>query len=1636
MSNNLVQRMQNAVNSANDASRITYNVLTGDVDVPVVVDGVDIPTLSTRIRDFLDLALDGGDLTGDDGVGIETMDITEDGHLMVSLTGDVSPRDLGKIVPEDGVGVEDIKFDPTDGSVEFTLEDQKKIKLNNVAGDDGVSVSSAYVRRGNLHFELSDGSDIDAGDISQFGGVAASDAEINNSGELVLIFTDGTTKTLGQVKGDRGKDGKFTIAGFFDAAGVLRMYRNDGSQYNLGQAVVPILDATGVSIEGVEIVGGELILKLTDGDYNVGQVVGNDGIDGTDGKDIEEIYIDDTDNNLYIRLTGEAAKSVGEVRNTIFENADVAVTSAEIKNKNLHLDVTVNGVVQKLDLGKVVGDDGRIFSDASFEAATGTLTFTDDEGNTLEATGIQQNTIDSAEVDTNTGILTIKLSDGTSVSTTNDIRGNDGVDGTGVTDVKIVSGELVFTFDDPQIGDVNVGNILAPTETDATINQDGELVVIMSDTQEFNLGKIKGVDGTQIENAVIDNGVLKIDIQDGAKGLVVGNVTKNPSSASVTKDDTLKIDFDDNTSIETTETVAAKDGDTITDVKFDKDGRKLTIDLTTDNTNTTSSVTIDAVRGRGIQDFSLDETTRTLSFNSNLPNEGPYSYTFPKPVSGETVERVEVVGENLEIDTSLNGGETLSVPVHDGLSLDTITKDENDDLVITLSDDSTHTLKTISGRIGDGIDSVTFDEETEDLNIKLNDSQTITVPKVRGIDGEGITAISYDSMASELHITNTLDAEPLVFPVVKGLDASNTITDVKLSGDDLVFSFVDAADISISKVVGKDGSSITDISLVDNDLVITTTLDAPDDVITIPMVKGDTVNDISFDEATGDITITTSLDSPNDVVTVPTVNGVDGETINTIALDGNDLVITTSMDAPNDEIRIPTVKGVDGKGINTVTLNESDLVITTNLDAPDDTITIPNVVGNDGVDGATIASAEIDENDDLVITMTDDPATVYTITGVGVGVDTVAVDADTGQLVVTKTDGTEARTTDSIKGRDGNGTGIDSITFTDGSLSVDLIDSEGTVTTVEAGDVSVNSVINARIDENDNASQGVLFFEYEDGTEKEIGNVYGKDGRFVESTRVDGENLTLVMSDSSTIDAGKVTGNDGDAVVSAEVLFSGDLLITYGSGKTENAGSIGSGAGLTVWSEEGKPFVKDRVVIHDGKLYMSKIEDNNDVPPSGNWVPLALGDQLIEVRAPKVVTPVEGNTAFSVRPLLTATPYAPIVSADKLKHRQFQVTLDTDVDFDTPVYDQTEPSDSHELTQDLNVSTTYIWRCRDVSERDYESSWSDVGTFTVPDGIIEQPTISINSEEDINATFNAPQFETSAFVNNFDAKTHSESDWQILDVAQDVVVYENNNDVENLESFIVPFDILETSKNYKIRVRHRADTIESPWSEWLLFITDTTFDYIDKPVVYYDGSLQQVSLYDATFNSSSYRKTEHFLTISANIAVPHELSEWEVYNTDTTTEVERNESSTSLESYTMTNTLENNVNYRIRVRYKNGRFGYSAWSDWLEFSAKQSIVKPTITTTGEVNGFQSGGVFEGSAFSGINETHVSSDWEVRDFFTDTVEWSSMGETVELTNLTFDASIADGDYKIRVRYNGNNVSSDWSEPLDFYYGTPE
>jgi len=148
---------------------------------------------------------------GEDGVGIESLDINEDDELVVTYTDD-SEETLGVIVGEDGedgIGIDEVDINE-DGELEIVLTDGTEENLGNVVGQDGREVelqtNDEYIQwryEGEEEWNNLIALEELEGPAGEDGidGVGIEDIEVDD-GELMIELTDGTEMNLGDITGD------------------------------------------------------------------------------------------------------------------------------------------------------------------------------------------------------------------------------------------------------------------------------------------------------------------------------------------------------------------------------------------------------------------------------------------------------------------------------------------------------------------------------------------------------------------------------------------------------------------------------------------------------------------------------------------------------------------------------------------------------------------------------------------------------------------------------------------------------------------------------------------------------------------------------------------------------------------------------------------------------------------------------------------------------------------------------------------------------------------------------------------------------------------------------------------------------------------------------------------------------------------------------------------------------------------------------------------------------------------------------------------------------------------------------------------------------------------------------------------
>lgn len=496
---------------------------------------------------------------GKDGIGIKSAKINDKGELVISYS-DGNSVNLDKVVGEtvnNGVGIASSIINEK-GELVLTYTNGETANLGGVVGKDG--------RDGKNGADGKDGRDGTDG-TSGTDGISISAAVINETGELIISYSDGTTANLGKVvgsdgingvNGTNGKDGISVSSAEINSEGELVLSFSNGQRANVGAVVGAkgeqglqgaqgekgdkgengLNGSDGIGVKKSEInSAGELVITYTnDLTENLGPVVGAKGDKGDKG-----------DQGVQGEKGEKGERGVqGEKGDAGLNGTDgkdgkdgTGINNIEISNDGNLLITLTNGT--SLNLGNIKGAKG----DQGIQGEKG------DKGDQ----GIQGEKGDQ-------GVQGEKGDAG--------INGTNGADGVGITDVTInADNELVLSFSNGNA--INLGNIKGSKgdkgdKGDSGLNgkdgvgiqnvdvsADGALTVTLTNGTVLNLGNIKGADGLGITKAEINtsgelvltysNGDVKNlgkvtgengkDGANGADGLGIKSLTLSPDGELV-----------------------------------------------------------------------------------------------------------------------------------------------------------------------------------------------------------------------------------------------------------------------------------------------------------------------------------------------------------------------------------------------------------------------------------------------------------------------------------------------------------------------------------------------------------------------------------------------------------------------------------------------------------------------------------------------------------------------------------------------------------------------------------------------------------------------------------------------------------------------------------------------------------------------------------------------------------------------------------------------------------------------------------------------------------------------------------------------------------------------------------------------
>lgn len=672
---------------------------------------------------------DGAD--GKDGIGVSSAKVNDDGQLILGFS-DGSQVNLDRVVGmngKDGIGIEKTEI-TADGVLVITYTNGQTAELGNVIGASGKDGKDGI--DGVDGKDGVDGAKGDKGDKGETGaagkdgqngtngtdGISISSAVINESGELVLTYSDGQTANLGVIIGANGKDGKDGTDGVDGKDGVDGTNGTDGKDGSDGK--------DGISVSSAEINSdGELVLSFSNGQRsNLGSVIGaagkdgKDGVDGTNGTDGKDgtngtdgkngisiikseingkgelviTYSDNTMANLgvVVGANGKDGKDgIDGVNGTDgkdgADGTDGVGIASIVINENYELNVTLtNGTA--LNLGNIRGADGKNGKDGT----NGT-----DGKDGTDGIGIQQTSVNEQ------GELVITYSNGESVNLGRIVGtdGKDGKDGTNGADGKDgvdgAKGEKGDKGDTGAAGaagkDGENGISVAKTE----INADGELVITYSDDTVKKRGKVVGKDGTDgAKGEKGDTGATGAAGTDGKDGIGISNVGINAGGE-------LELSFSDGRSINLGRIVGQNGKDGVNGAKGDKGDTGATGANGKDGVNGT-----DGKDGIGIDKV---EISKDGILSVTLTNGAVFNLGNIKGADGIGIAKSEI-NDNGELVLTYSDGQTANLGIiigkngtngKDGIGISDVTILTDGTLTIKFSDGSTKSLGNIKGEKGD-----------------------------------------------------------------------------------------------------------------------------------------------------------------------------------------------------------------------------------------------------------------------------------------------------------------------------------------------------------------------------------------------------------------------------------------------------------------------------------------------------------------------------------------------------------------------------------------------------------------------------------------------------------------------------------------------------------------------------------------------------------------------------------------------------------------------------------------------------------------------------------------------------------------------------------------------------------------------
>lgn len=1561
------QTLLDAIAYAELAGATFKNVAYRQDDV-INVNSQSIPTMAKRITDELEALIP--ELKGEDGVSIT--DVYIDGRNVYVVSDDGNTTTFTDIVPEDAISIDDFSVD-NDSQLVQTTSDGNTLTVGQIEPEEAKGLTNLEVLgTGFIRLTYSDGSTEEVGKIDNFGGVPITDSDVVNDRLYITLGGDNTID-LGNVKGEIGSPGSIFTSVEQVRTGDDTFYFDfeleTGATFRVGPAKIDRRIAIPDDVlrkEFDEETGQLQLFPAGVPSIDLGNMHGVDGIDAEDAITVSTINLNSQGSEL--------STSLSDGTDIVFDVPPKQIIIPAGETEIISYNITANKELV-FELGIPNSEPVKI--------------------NVGKVRGTNGLNIDDVTILSNGDIEVTKNDDGDITKT---VIGNVNYEEIEKAEV-LPTRELQFTTKKGNViiaegspdGDNGAAGAFIQSLDYDTENEGMVSVILSNGTIISDLGKARPFKSHTVSRNQSDEIIVTFD--DGSTtnlGVIDGADARNASSISVDSSGIVSVTFDDGSDIQTVNSI----NQPLSTIEYEKINNRLVFDYNGYDKKVRYNIPEDGEHGVWLTElrelsngrvraYFSDGTARTLP-GGTIHSIWPTQVTFPAPNTTEKND-VEILWKWNETSIGTAGVVNLG-------TIDHFYADHGDFII-----DGGYELNG-------------------DLVLEWNDStiSDTVIENLRPVWVEDIYLEGDTFFAKYNHLEDPQEIDTIVdFNGRNGL----WVTDMRvnaLTGDfSIVYS--DESEVNMGSIDGVEGNWFTNIERDENNNLITTNR------------FGNVVNEGDFSSLDGlrpkwvtNASITsdrrldvTFNDGTNKILTY--VDGEDSLIPETLEITVDRDLLLTYVDGST--VDLGNVDGTDGKILTNLVRTENGQLVSSfhlsedenygNIDGVDFTSEIVNITLSNDKLITQVTNGSTTETDVVVRRITDASTvddilsleTNYTTEPLLVG-NTAGLDVDDGRYI---------------------------INFEVINQELMATYSDATGVAVKVSDFSRVDFDNAQLVNGVDDEQENLKIVLTDNTEFDLGRVkgIGESINIVDALiNQDGQLVLTYSNDTIYRSDSRVMGEHGADISNSFIDENGYLIFSKSDQSTIQAGFVLQDLGFAPFDFT-RTYDRGESATNDGNIYVALDDGVESVPTPDNsqWARVRLeGDgNSPDASRPELISPKNGEVHSLQQPYLLGGDLRNYYSVDTRSNRIFQIDLAENT-FLNPIYVAEENLNGHQVNMTLDVGTEYKWRCRDVvKETGYITDWSLEGTFTVVANAIQRPVTMFGGGLNGTDMPAMPTFMSSSFNGT---GTHSETTWQIKRNSDDSIVYDvKSND---LLSTLIPFGILVESEEYSVRCKHHSTTDESPFSEWLSFSTEVKFTIDFTPVVSFVGDDVNATIAKPYFKSNSFLDEfyENYMDGTDLIAI------WEVRNSSDVV-VWTTQNQYDILTVQVSDVMESGQTYTIRVKYESPRFfGESNWSNSVSFTPDWFIATPTVTTPYDVIDYPVDGLFESTEFSGTNEEHFGSLWEVRKSSDDSVAHSSYRSFTNKLEwaVSFGENDSQEEYYVVLKHLGRYGESEWSEPL--------